>query len=71
MPLTRQETDGSDIKPPHLFWNLEVEPMNRCENSVAAEVKQQQRLLSLSVDLAQQSQSAYCHSDICFTLYKI
>lgn len=40
MPLTGQEMDGSGIKPPHLFWNLEVEPMNRCENNVVTEVKQ-------------------------------
>lgn len=36
-----QTGDGRILyQSPHLFWNLEVEAMNRCENNVVTEAKQ-------------------------------
>lgn len=57
---------------PHLFWNLEVEVVTRCENNVVSEGEAvTEAAITDSVDSTQQSQSAYCLSDICFTLYKL
>ncbi len=65
-----QETDGSGIKAHICFgtWKWKRWPDAKTMLSLR---RSRSRAITDSVESARQSQSAYCLSDICFTLYKL